>query len=157
MRGVTRVFMIACVFAMLFGFDAVSQECAVAGQGVVGCSAVTTSATGTSDVLASSRLEDYGAIAGRNFFSARGGAAATEHTELTAVVWVDGTGQAWVTNRLDDTLHKTRAGDELHIGTFHGLVAEIAEKDVVLESEGQRWLLSIQDRLADAIALPPEY
>ncbi len=38
-----------------------------------------------------------------------------------------------------------------------GTVSEIGNLDLVLESDGERWLLTIGDNLAEAFALPPEF
>ncbi len=80
-----------------------------------------------------------------------------ELTELTAVVTVDGVAEAWVMNRMEDTMQKLRVGDHLSAGWFQGEIVEIEGDDVVLDSDGDRWLLTRGDPLSEAIALPPEY
>ena len=37
------------------------------------------------------------------------------------------------------------------------ILVDIFEDDVIFESVGERWLLSIGEPLADATALPPEF
>lgn len=109
------------------------------------------------DRLASASLADYAPFARRNFFAVGGGLDPTDQAYLSAVNYVDGQPEAWFTLRDSDSLLKLRLGDSLAIGQFTGVIAEIDDADVVLESEGQRWLLTIGESLTDAYALPPEY
>ena len=111
----------------------------------------------TSDRLASPELADYEMIVRRNLFGSGDGFDPTDHTYLTAVTYSDGQPEAWFTMRVDDTVLKLRKGQILRVGHFNGTVAEIAEVDVILESEGERWLLTIGENLTQASALPPEY
>jgi len=111
--------------------------------------------TERSDRLASEPLEDYYPIARRNLFGFGGNPDATDYTYLTAVVHVDDELEAWFTLRATDEVLKLREGQNLSIGQFRGTVREIEASDVVLESEGERWLLTIGENLAQAFALPP--
>ena len=43
------------------------------------------------------------------------------------------------------------------IGPVAGTIAEIVGSEVIIESDGERWLLTLGDRLVDAYALPPEF
>ena len=52
---------------------------------------------------------------------------------------------------------RLRIGASLQIGQFQGTLVRIDEDDVVLESEGERWLLGLGESLAQAYAVPPEY
>ena len=108
-----------------------------------------------SDRLASARLEDYRVIVQRNLFAVGSGSNATDHAYLTAVNAVNGRPEAWFSLRAEDRILKLHEGEDLAVGTFHGTVREIAGTEVVLESEGQRWLLTIGDNLGQAFALPP--
>ncbi len=110
-----------------------------------------------SDRLASPRLEDYQVIVQRNLFGATGGADISEFTFLTAVNYVDGQPEAWFSVRTNDTILKLRKGEGVEIGQFKASIAEITDADVILESDGERWLLTIGERLTQAAALPPEY
>ncbi len=56
---------------------------------------------------------------------------------------------------MDEKL-KLRQGDTLQVGGLSAEVVQIGELDVVVELDGQRWLLTLGDSLADAFALPPE-
>jgi hypothetical protein len=48
-------------------------------------------------------------------------------------------------------------GQTLAVGQFHGDVVEIATDDVVLEADGERWLLALGENLGEACALPPGF
>lgn len=111
---------------------------------------------GQSDQLASDRLTDYRVIAQRNVFSASGGVQAERFTTLTAIVEVDEYRQAWFNNALDDEVYKLSEGDSLRVGAVRGVVEQIMVRDLILAVGEQRWLLTIDDRLTDATALPPE-
>jgi hypothetical protein len=111
-----------------------------------------------SDRLASSSLADYQAIVQRNLFQIGGNAPdATDLAYLTAVIDVNGQLEAWFTLRANDELLKLRQGESLHVGQFQGTIAEIVESDVVIESDGERWLLTVGENLAQANSLPPEF
>jgi hypothetical protein len=110
-----------------------------------------------SDRLASAKPEDYRSIVQRNLFAVGGGLDPTDQTYLSAVNYVDGEPEAWFTLRNSDELLKLRKGSRLEIGQFSGKLIEIDDADVILESDGQRWLLTIGDNLTEAYALPPEF
>ncbi len=109
----------------------------------------------TSDRLASAGLEDYGVIVGRNLFALGGGFDPTDQTFLTSITQVNDQPEVWFTNRATDEVVKLRTGAPLTLGplTFH--LAEVLDNDVILEIDGERWLLSLGDKLTDAHALPP--
>lgn len=110
-----------------------------------------------SDRLASPTLADYDAITRRNLFGMSGAPDPADFTYLTSVSAVDGEPQAWFKQRTTDEVFRLGPGDVLHAGTLACTVVEIVGPDVVLETEGERWLLSLGDKLTDAFALPPEY
>lgn len=124
---------------------------------VEGCDRVDMLATGSSTSLASDNLSAYRVLAHRNLFGRSPRAGVAELTELTAVVAVDGVSEAWFMNRIEDTMQKLRVGDRLDAGWFEGQIVEIEGNDVVLDADGDRWLLTRGDRLTDAVALPPEF
>jgi Tfp pilus assembly protein PilO len=112
---------------------------------------------GSNQQLASAELDAYQAIARRNFFSASGGVEATAYTTLTAIVEVDRYPEAWFTNHLEDEVVKVREGDRFRVGSLACEVERITLRDAIITIDGQRWLLTVHDRVADAVALPPEY
>ena len=124
---------------------------------VDGCQRIDRLATGVAVTLASENRADYDILAQRNLFGRKAVAEVAELTELTAVTAVDGMPEVWFMNRLEDRLQKLRVGDQLQAGWFGGEIVEINQDDVILEVDGQRWLLTRGDRLVDAVALPPEY
>jgi hypothetical protein len=113
--------------------------------------------TRTSDRLASNKFEDYQVIAQRNLFGASVTSDATQYTFLTSVNYVDGQPQAWFTIRTSDEILKLREGETLEIGPFKASVSGITDSDVIIESEGERWLVTIGESLTEAAALPPEF
>ena len=114
-------------------------------------------AEGDSNRLASNNLADYRPIVTRNVFSESGGLPAEQYTTLTAVVEANGYQQAWFTNALEGKTYKVSQGDRLRVGSIEGRVERITVRDLILVVDGQRWLLTIDDRLPDAVALPPEF
>ena len=113
--------------------------------------------TTVSERLASLQLADYAPIIERNLFAVGGGLDPTDQTVLTTVTYVNGEPEVWFSLRGTDELLKLHKGDRLEIGQFSGTLAEIDGTDVIIESEGERWLLSIGENLTQATALPPEY
>jgi hypothetical protein len=130
-----------------------------------------------SDRLASLSLTDYSPIVTRNLFGVGGDPNPVDYAVLTAITTVDGEPEAWFKLRATDKTLKLRQGDALQIDPVAGTIeiadsdviiesdakrwlltiAEIAGSDVIIESDGERWLLTLGDRLVDAYALPPEF
>jgi hypothetical protein len=113
--------------------------------------------TSVSDRLAHEKLQDYALIPRRNFFGTSGTSDPTEHAYITAIQHVDGRPEVWFTLRTEDKVLKLKPGESLQVGQFSGKLLEVADDDVILESEGQRWLISLGESLAEAFALPAEY
>ena len=114
----------------------------------------------SSDRLAFARLQDYQSIVLRNLFGTGGTADPTDQTYLTGINYVNGEPEAWFTLRYqtdpNEAVKKLGRGQTLVIGQFQGKVVEIDENDVVLEADGERWLVGLGENLAEACALPPE-
>jgi len=110
-----------------------------------------------SDRLASVALTDYAPIVRRNLFGIGGEPDPTDHTYLTAVSSVDGEPLAWFTVRTSGEILKLRKGGSFEIGQLNGTIAEIEGSDVIIEADGERWLLTLGESLTDASALPPEF
>lgn len=115
----------------------------------------------TSDRLAFSRLADYQPIVTRNLFGASGAVDPTDQTYLTGIQHVNGEPEAWFTLRNptdpERAVVKLRRGQNLVIGPFQGQVVEIGDDDVILEADGERWLVALGENLGEAFALPPEF
>jgi len=108
--------------------------------------------------LAFDNLAEYNPIAERNPFGFTGeGVHQTDQTFLTAVVQTREQRQAWFTVRSTDEVQRLAAGERLTVGTFQGIIQAIDDHDVIVESDGERWLLTVGESLAQALALPPEY
>ena len=111
----------------------------------------------TTEHLASTALAEYAVISRRNFFGV--GSAMLDprrNTFLTAITSSNGDPQVWFTMRLADEVLKLRVGDELAVDDFRGTIAEILPRDVVIDAEGERWLLSVGDNLTEGFAVPRE-
>jgi len=107
--------------------------------------------------LAFNDLAWYQVIANRNLLqTARGGIDRADYTFLTGTPRIGGQEQAWFTVRTDNSQIRARLGDPIHSGSFSGRIVEIHEQDIVLERNGERWLLTLGESLNEAFALPPE-
>lgn len=108
--------------------------------------------------LASDDVDTYWtSIVRRNIFGMGGSPDPTDSAYLTSINQIDGQPEVWFTLRATDELIKLRTGEQLQIGPLSLEIAEVLGPDVVLRVEGERWLLSLGDRLTDAHALPPEH
>lgn len=107
--------------------------------------------------LAHKSLEEYRGIAQRNVFGVGGETDESRQAFLTAVTRDGSEPEIWITLRGQDKLLKLHQGSQFEIGNFAGTIVNILEDDVVFESFGERWLLSIGEPLADSVAVPPEY
>ncbi|MCA9039930.1 MAG: hypothetical protein KDA65_06220 [Planctomycetaceae bacterium] len=112
-----------------------------------------------SERLAYNDVLDYRPIITRNFFSVGGEFDPVNLTRLSGITYSSITGQpeAWFTLGATDERVELKPGDELVVGDFTGKVIEIAESDVILESGGSRWLLSIGENLDQAYAIPTSF
>lgn len=107
--------------------------------------------------LASADLAEYDVISRRNIF----GVGSTmldprRNTYVTAITRSNGEPQVWFTLRTEDEVRKLRQGDVIAVDGFEGTIAEILGRDVVIDAQGERWLLTVGDNLAEGFAVPPE-
>lgn len=105
--------------------------------------------------LAQANWEAYQVIGQRNLFGFGGSSDPADRTVLTAVTAVDDAPEVWFTGE-DDKLFKFKPGDQIDFGRFHGKLASVLQEDVILESSGERWLLSIGENFGQALPLPRE-
>jgi len=110
-----------------------------------------------SDRLAFDDLQAYGVIFRRNLFALGGGFDPTDHTYLTSITQVDGEPEVWFTNRATDEIVKLRAGGLLELGPLTFRLDEVLDTDVIVETDGERWLLGLGDKITDAYDLPPGF
>lgn len=115
-------------------------------------------AEGRSTRLASDRLADYQIIAERNLFGDGGiGFDPADYTFLSGINGINDVQEAWFRIRTTGEVLKLRVGQRFEVGDFQGTVVEIDDRDVVIESDGERWLLTLGEQLSQATALPPEF
>lgn len=111
-----------------------------------------------SERLAADQMETYKtSIVRRNVFGMGGTPDPIDSAYLTSINQIDGQPEVWFTLRATNELVKLRIGQSFQMGSLSLEIAEVLGPDVVLHVEGERWLLSLGDRLTDAFALPPEY
>lgn len=110
--------------------------------------------TEPADRLVSDRLADYTGIVRRNLFGVGAGGGASS-VRLTAVTSVGGQPQAWFTFDNRAEIVQLVEGDALDTGAHRARVLEIYAQDVILDIDGQHWLMSIGESLSQASALPP--
>ena len=58
--------------------------------------------------------------------------------------------EAWVLSKTDDKKYYLRKGDQLKLGGVQGQVMDVGANFVELETEGRRWLVGLDESLADA-------
>jgi Tfp pilus assembly protein PilP len=88
--------------------------------------------------------------------TARGEIDLADLTKLTLIVHSGDQAEARFLVESNGTMIKVKQGDLIQSGSFSGRVVEILDEDVVLDRNGERWLLETGERLNEAFALPPE-
>jgi len=58
--------------------------------------------------------------------------------------------EAWIHSKTESKTYKLQKGDQLKLGGVNGLVKEVGANYVELETEGRRWLVGLDESLADA-------
>ena len=106
--------------------------------------------------LASTNPQAYGVISDRHLFGGGSDVAPAEHTVVTAITRSRGVLQVWITRRNDDTVLKLRVNDRFTIGDFHGRIVHILDQDVVIDSDGEHWLVAIGESVSDGFAIPAD-
>ena len=107
--------------------------------------------------LTTNDLGTYKVISDRNLLqTAKGGIDRADFAVLTAILPKGNQKEIWFTILTDDSRIEAKVGDSIHIGSFSGKVVEILDQDIVLERNGERWLLSSGESLNEAFALPLE-
>jgi len=103
--------------------------------------------------------QSYQAIVERDIFG-QGGPNRLDPADyafLTAILESDGQPEAWLTVRTTGEVLKLHLGQQFEVGQFRGSVSGIDELDLVIDSDQERWLLTLGESLTQATALPPEY
>jgi len=118
-------------------------------------------AQGTLQRVSSPRIDAYHGIADRNLLATRRirtAADPADFTEIQYVGSVDGVPDFAVKILIDDgPIPHFRVGDRVEIGTFSGLVVDIAQTDIIMNVEGRLQLFTLGDNLTEGFLLPPEY
>jgi len=76
-------------------------------------------------------------------------------TFLTGTVAVGGQPKAWLNNRPKNQQLRLGPGDTFSVGTLKGKVVDVKDREVILEIEGDRRVLSIGQPLAEATPMGP--
>lgn len=111
----------------------------------------TSLAKGSSNRLASDKLQDYSVIARDNIFG-----IGINHqdpmklTILSAVTWRNGVPTAWITEQINNRVHKLLAGAELDTTALSGRIVSVEEEGIVIESGEDRLTLEIGKSFAEA-------
>ncbi len=58
--------------------------------------------------------------------------------------------EAWILSKTESKTYKLLKGDQLKLGGVTGLVKEVGANYVELETDGKRWLIGLDETLADA-------
>jgi len=109
---------------------------------------------GTSNRLASVDRHAYDIIASDNIFG-----VAVDHrdpmkmTRLTGVTSRNGVLQAWITEQIDDRVHKLSEGASFDTTALSGRVLKVDEDTIVIETGGQQLSMSIGQSFADAVVV----
>jgi hypothetical protein len=100
--------------------------------------------TGASDLLASSELKDYAAIAKNNIFGIGiDGADPMQHTMVSGITFSNGEPQVWITEQLLDKVTQVGAGAEFDTVALSGRILEVHDQDVMIEISGERMVFPI--------------
>ncbi len=113
--------------------------------------------TELSPAFADRPFSEFTAMIRRNVFGVGTGDVAAEETVLTGTPTSGGLSEAWFKLGEQGEVLRLKVGETLQVGHFTGTVAEILDSEVILEAGGERWLLTIGEKLNEASALPPEY
>lgn len=69
---------------------------------------------------------------------------------ITALIFGGEVPEAWIQSKTESRTYKLRKGDQLKLGGVIGLVREVGANYVELETEGRRWVVGLDESLADA-------
>lgn len=75
-------------------------------------------------------------------------------TILTSIVFVQAEPQAWLDVRPTNQLLKLKVGDPVTVGQFKGKLVRIGDREIEVETDGKRQLVSLGKALGQAVELP---
>lgn len=70
--------------------------------------------------------------------------------KLSGLLGGSGGSEAWVFSRVEGKTLKLREGDELKLGGVQGRVVKIGVSYMELETDGRRWTVGLEEKIADA-------
>lgn len=109
---------------------------------------------GTLPALAS--VADYAKIASQNIFAVGLNTVdPLKHTFVTAITFSNGQPLVWITEQLSDRVTRTGPGESFTTAAMSGSIVEVRAREVVVESSGQRLLLSLGSPLSEARPVTP--
>ena len=71
---------------------------------------------------------------------------------ITALIFGGDAPEAWIQSKTESKTYKLRKGDQLKLGGVAGLVKEVGANYIELETEGRRWVVGLDESLAEAYA-----
>ena len=71
---------------------------------------------------------------------------------ITALIFGGDAPEAWIQSKTESKTYKLRKGDQLKLGGVNGLVKEVGANYVELETEGRKWVVGLDESLAEAYA-----
>ena len=69
---------------------------------------------------------------------------------ITALIFGGEAPEAWIQSKTESKTYKLRKGDQLKLGGVQGIVKEVGANYVEIETDGRRWLLGLDESLAEA-------
>ena len=107
-----------------------------------------------STVLVSDSRRDYDVIADENIFGI--GVDPRDpmhHTILSAVTYRNGQPTAWITERMNDEVHKLASGEEFDTTALAGRIVSVSEESAVIESGGEKFEIEIGESFGEALGI----
>jgi len=71
---------------------------------------------------------------------------------ITALIFGGDAPEAWIQSKTESKTYKLRKGDQLKLGGVNGLVKEVGANYLELETEGRKWVVGLDESLAEAYA-----
>ncbi len=97
-----------------------------------------------STLLASAEFKDYAVIAKENIFGIGiDSADPMQHTMVSGITFSNGAPQVWITEQLIDKVTQVGEGGDFDTVALSGRIVEVHDKDVIIETSGERMLLPI--------------
>lgn len=69
---------------------------------------------------------------------------------ITALIFGGDAPEAWIQSKTESKTYKLRKGDQLKLGGVQGMVKEVGANYVEIETDGRRWVVGLDESLAEA-------